>query len=84
MSDTQQPKLLGARVKRSEDPRFLTGRARYVDDIVRPGMLHAAFVRSTIGHGKITEVDTSGAESHPGVHAVVAGARMAERSLPIV
>ncbi len=84
MSDTQQPKLLGARVKRSEDPRFLTGRARYVDDIVRPGMLHAAFVRSTIGHGKITEVDTSGAESHPGVHAVVAGARMAERSLPSV
>ena len=44
--DTVQPKFFGARVKRIEDPRFLTGRGRYVDDIVRPNMLHVAFVRS--------------------------------------
>ena len=36
----------GASIKRSEDPRILTGTGRYVDDIKLPGMLHAAFVRS--------------------------------------
>jgi carbon-monoxide dehydrogenase large subunit len=83
MSDTQQPKLLGMRVKRVEDPRFLTGRARYVDDFVRPGMLHVAFVRSTMGHADITGVDVSAAEAHAGVHAVVAGEEMARWAKPI-
>jgi carbon-monoxide dehydrogenase large subunit len=83
MADTHQPKLLGARVKRVEDPRFLTGRARYVDDIVRPGMLHVAFVRSTIGHADITAVDVSAAAAHDGVHLVIAGEQMARRAKPI-
>jgi aerobic carbon-monoxide dehydrogenase large subunit len=84
MPEAQQPKLLGARVKRVEDPRFLTGRARYVDDIVRPRMLHAAFVRSTIAHAEITGVDSTAAAAHPGVRAVMDGRQMAERALPIV
>jgi aerobic carbon-monoxide dehydrogenase large subunit len=70
---TTQPKLFGARVKRVEDPRFLTGRARYVDDIVRPGMLHAAFVRSSVAHADIISIDTQRASALPGVHAVVTG-----------
>jgi len=46
-------------VTRVEDPRFLTGRARFVDDLVRPGMLHLAFARSTVGHADLTGVDVS-------------------------
>ena len=41
---------VGARVERTEDARFLTGRGRYVDDVVLPNMLHAAFVRSPFPH----------------------------------
>ncbi len=81
---TVQPKLMGASVKRVEDPRFLTGRARYVDDLVRPGMLHVAFVRSTMAHADITSVDVSAAEEYEGVHAVVTGQEMAKMAKPIV
>ncbi len=80
---TQQPKLLGARVTRVEDPRFLTGNGRYVDDIALPGMLHVAFVRSTMAHADITGVNVEAAASHPGVHAVVTGAEMAGEAKPI-
>src|SRR5438874_13458068 len=43
----------GASIKRSEDPRILTGAGRYVDDIKLPGMLHAAFVRSPMAHARV-------------------------------
>ena len=66
----------GSRIGRIEDPRLLTGRGRYVDDVVLPGMLHAAFVRSPEAHAKIVSVDTSAAKSHPGVRAVYAGAEV--------
>jgi carbon-monoxide dehydrogenase large subunit len=79
-----QPKLFGARVKRREDPRFLTGRARYVDDIVLSQMVHAAFVRSPYGHAMIELVDKAGSVAAPGVHLVLSGADTAERSRPIV
>jgi carbon-monoxide dehydrogenase large subunit len=81
--DSVQPKLFGARVKRVEDPRFLTGRGRYVDDIVRPGMLHVAFVRSAVPHATIDEVDVSAARRLEGVHAVVTGADIAGLARPI-
>ena len=45
-------RAIGARVLRVEDPRILTGRGRYVDDVTLPGMLHAAFKRSTVPHGR--------------------------------
>jgi carbon-monoxide dehydrogenase large subunit len=64
----------GARVKRSEDKRILTGTGRYVDDVQLPGMLHAAFVRSTIAHGRITRLDVEEARTAPGVVAVLTGA----------
>lgn len=60
---------VGARVRRREDPRLLTGRARFVDDIDLPQGLHAQFVRSPIAHGKITEVDLSAVREFPGVVA---------------
>ena len=67
-------KLLGARVKRMEDPALLTGRGQYVDDLKLPGMLHAAFVRSPFAHARIKSVDAARARAHPGVHAVLAAA----------
>ncbi|HZD69424.1 MAG TPA: xanthine dehydrogenase family protein molybdopterin-binding subunit [Actinomycetes bacterium] len=78
-----QPGLLGARVKRVEDPRFLTGRARYVDDLVQPGELHVAFVRSPHAHADVLRVDVSRALAAPGVHAVLTGKDLEPRVRPI-
>ncbi|MDQ1502977.1 MAG: aerobic carbon-monoxide dehydrogenase large subunit, partial [Actinomycetota bacterium] len=65
--------VLGSSVPRKEDRRLLTGRGRYVSDLVLPGMLHAAFVRSPYAHAMVTGVDASAALALPGVVAVVAG-----------
>ncbi|MGG2464696.1 xanthine dehydrogenase family protein molybdopterin-binding subunit [Streptomyces sp. RGM 3693] len=62
-------KLIGRSVPRREDPRLLTGRGRFVDDIALPGMLHAQFVRSTVAHGELTAIDLSGVRAVPGVVA---------------
>ena len=64
------PKLVGARVKRREDPRLIQGRGTYVDDIALVGMQHVAFKRSDIAHGRITAVDTKAAAAMDGVEAV--------------
>ena len=64
---------IGARVARKEDRRFITGAGRYVDDIVVPGMKHAAFVRSPHAHADITTVDVSNARDMPGVIGVLTG-----------
>ncbi|HKB25119.1 MAG TPA: xanthine dehydrogenase family protein molybdopterin-binding subunit [Methylomirabilota bacterium] len=63
-------KYFGAAVKRREDPRFLRGEARYVDDVQLAGMLHAAFVRSPHAHARITRIRTAAAKALPGVAAV--------------
>jgi aerobic carbon-monoxide dehydrogenase large subunit len=68
--DTRQ--LVGSRVARKEDRRFLTGQGRYVDDVTVPGVLHLAFVRSSEAHARIVSVSTEAALSVPGVHAVYA------------
>ncbi len=67
---------VGARVMRVEDPRILTGRGRYVDDVVLPDMVHAAFLRSPIPHGRLLGVDASEARRLPGVVAVYTGEDM--------
>ncbi|WP_431910349.1 xanthine dehydrogenase family protein molybdopterin-binding subunit [Amycolatopsis thermoflava] len=67
------PGMIGARVRRKEDPRLLTGRAQYVDDIVLPGMLEAAILRSPHPHARIRGVDTSRARALPGVFEVLTG-----------
>jgi carbon-monoxide dehydrogenase large subunit len=60
----------GTRVPRVEDNRLLTGRGTFVDDVVRPGMVHACFVRSPFAHARINGIDASAALELPGVHAV--------------
>jgi aerobic carbon-monoxide dehydrogenase large subunit len=68
------PALIGARVTRVESERLVLGKGCYVDDRHLPGMLHVAFVRSSIPHATITSIDTSAAVKVPGVHLVVTGA----------
>ena len=60
----------GSRIPRVEDPRLLRGRGTFVDDIERPGMLHACFVRSPVARGRIVSIDATRARALPGVHAV--------------
>jgi carbon-monoxide dehydrogenase large subunit len=67
---------IGQALKRKEDPRMITGRGRYTEDIVLPGMLHAAIVRSHEAHADIVSVDTTAAEEAPGVVAVFTGEQM--------
>jgi carbon-monoxide dehydrogenase large subunit len=66
-------KMVGARVRRKEDPRLITGSSTYVDDINLPGMLHAVVVRSMYPHGVITGYDVESALAMPGVVAVYTG-----------
>src|SRR6188508_201972 len=77
------PKLVGERVKRREDPRLIQGRATYVDDIALVGMLHMAFKRSDVAHGRIRSIDTSAAAAMEGVEAVFTGAQIAEFLAPM-
>ncbi|MEO6821442.1 MAG: molybdopterin cofactor-binding domain-containing protein, partial [Candidatus Nanopelagicales bacterium] len=62
------------RMLRKEDVRFLRGKGNYVDDIVLPGMLYSAILRSPHAHARIVSIDTSAAEAHPKVKAVITGA----------
>jgi carbon-monoxide dehydrogenase large subunit len=64
---------MGHRMKRKEDPRFIQGAGRYVDDIKLPGMLYLDIVRSPYAHAKIKKIDTSKALALPGVLAVITG-----------
>ena len=67
-------RVFGSGIRRREDPRLITGRASYTDDIKLPGLVHAAILRSPHAHASITSIDTSGAEGQPGVIAVYTGA----------
>jgi aerobic carbon-monoxide dehydrogenase large subunit len=67
-------RFIGQRLPRKEDPRLLTGKGTFVDDVVLPGMLHVAFVRSPIARGRIRSIDTAAARDMPGVHAVMTAA----------
>jgi aerobic carbon-monoxide dehydrogenase large subunit len=64
---------MGHRMKRKEDPRFLQGKGRYIDDVKLPGMLHMDLVRSPYAHAKILKIDASEALKLPGVLAVITG-----------
>ena len=67
------------RMLRKEDPRFIRGKGRFVDDIQLPGMLHLAILRSPVAHGRLVSVDVSAAEAHPKVKLAVTGAMLAQR-----
>ncbi|WP_432045644.1 xanthine dehydrogenase family protein molybdopterin-binding subunit [Streptomyces asiaticus] len=74
MTSAKDDRLVGRSVARREDPRLLSGRGRFVDDIELPGMLHAQFVRSTVAHGTITEIDLTRVRQVPGVVAAFTAA----------
>ncbi|MBL7494951.1 xanthine dehydrogenase family protein [Frankia sp. CNm7] len=67
---TTPSRYAGTRVRRVEDGRLLTGHGTFVDDIQRPGMLHACFVRSPFARARINGIDASAALALDGVHAV--------------
>ncbi|WP_395391037.1 xanthine dehydrogenase family protein molybdopterin-binding subunit [Novosphingobium sp. BL-8A] len=75
---------IGKRVPRKEDPRLLTGRGQFVDDISLPGMLHVAFARSPIARGRIVSIDTRIAREMPGIHAVLTMADLAARPIKLL
>src|SRR5881409_2396522 len=76
MAPATAERLFGKSIKRREDPRFITGRGSYVDDLKIPGMTYAAFVRSPHAHARIKRIDTAAAKAHPGVVAVFIGSDM--------
>ena len=72
---------IGHSVKRAEDDRLIQGAGNFLDDIVLPGMLHMAIVRSELPHAKILSIDSSEAEALDGVIAVVTGEMLAGYNL---
>jgi carbon-monoxide dehydrogenase large subunit len=76
--------FVGQALKRKEDPRLITGRATYVDDMVMAGQLHVAFVRSTEAHARIVSIDASGALERDDVEAVFTGEDMTDMAAPCV
>ncbi len=77
------PRLMGAEVKRKEDPRLITGSSTYVTDISLPGMHYVAFVRSPHAHAKIGKIDTAKAARRPGVFRVVTGQDIIKLCAPL-
>ncbi|MFD6880777.1 xanthine dehydrogenase family protein molybdopterin-binding subunit [Rhodococcus sp. NPDC060084] len=87
MTSTAEPRTeseLGRARRRKEDEHLVTGRTHWTDNIVLPGMLHAAILRSPFAHARITHLDVDEAKKQPGVVAVYTGADLAEEqgSLP--
>src|SRR5438445_657159 len=80
---TATPRLMGAEVKRKEDPRLLTGTSSYVDDITIPGLHYVAFVRSPHAHAKVGTIDTTAAAKRAGVFKIVTGQDIRAHCQPI-
>lgn len=83
MAVSTPSKLVGAVVKRKEDPRLVTGTSTYVTDVALPGMLHVVFVRSPHAHAKIGAMDASRALARPGVRMVLTGQDIKKLSRPV-
>ena len=64
--------VVGQRVRRVEDPRFLKGEGRYVDDMPLPGALHVTFVRSDLAHARVRGIDAGAATARPGIQVFTA------------
>ena len=78
-----RPKIIGARVQRLEDPRLLTGQARFIDDIILPRMGHVAFCRSDHAHARIAGIDSADALAMPGVIDVFTARDIQDQFNPI-
>ncbi|MFL5802033.1 MAG: xanthine dehydrogenase family protein molybdopterin-binding subunit [Roseiflexaceae bacterium] len=74
--------MIGRAIKRREDPRMITGRGSFVDDLHLPGMQSIVFLRSPYAHANITKLDTTAAEQHPGVLKVYTGKDFAQVPVP--
>ena len=83
MTTETAPDVLGASIKRVEDPRFITGAGNYVDDIKLASMAHMAILRSPYAHANIRSIDTSAAKAMPGVVAVFVGADIPYNPMPM-
>jgi carbon-monoxide dehydrogenase large subunit len=75
--------FVGQPIERLEDLRLVRGRGQFVDDLARNDMLHAAILRSAVGHGRVRSLDVGAARALPGVHAVITAADLGER-IPVV
>ncbi|ABD55864.1 xanthine dehydrogenase family protein molybdopterin-binding subunit [Jannaschia sp. CCS1] len=75
---------IGKAVARPDAKRLLQGRGKFVDDLQLPRMVHAAFVRSPVAHGRILSLDLDEARDVPGVIAIYTGADLAEHVEPYV
>src|SRR5712692_8685071 len=73
---TMASRILGSGIKRREDPRLITGQARYTDDFTLPGMVYMSVVRAPYAHARIRRIDTKKAASMPGVLGVFTGQQM--------
>ncbi len=76
-------KSMGARVKRKEDPRLITGASTYVDDMQPHGLAYVAILRGVYAHADIARIDTAAAAAHPGVIAVYTGAEFRDMGEPM-
>ena len=74
----KEPSVIGQPLKRMEDPKFITGTGRYVDDIALPNMLRGVFVRSPHAHAKILKIDATEAVRNPAVRLVLTAKDLAE------
>src|SRR5207247_6757386 len=74
---------IGEGVRRKEPLRLVTCTGRYVDDLLPPDTLHAAFVRSACAHARIKAIDVEAARTMPGVHAVFTGEDIAQKIKPL-
>ena len=79
-----RPKIVGARGKRTEDPRLLTGVGAYTDDRQVASALHVAFRRSDQSHARIRSIDCSDARNAPGVVAVFTAEDLADLVTPVL
>jgi len=82
MNETVSNGKFGQSVKRVEDARLITGRGRFVDDLVFPGQTYAAFVRSPYAHATIAGIDLEAAQDMPGVIRIFTGRELAVAALP--
>ena len=76
-------RFIGKSMPRKEDQRLLTGKGEFIADLKLPEMLHAAFVRSQVAHGRIKSVDLSRALASPGVVYAIAGPDLAKLLPPV-
>ncbi len=75
---------VGRPIERKEEQRHVRGRGKFIDDFKLPGMVHMCLVRSPYAHARITRVDVSEAEQHPGVICTLTGAEIAKLTTPYI